>query len=463
MDEVEPEANATEAAPRESWQAISSRHINTVTAWVEAHAFSSIALCLAPAGLAVLFPHFWVQCFCLIWGLFNLIILARVMLIARDMPSGRRLIISFASIIAVTQMFGAAYAATLLSSDSFRHFRFSDYSPAADFNNRRLAAEILADSHASSVKRLNTYVEWMIESGKTPPGDYPYDARLSKRPCPTLQVSLFMFHYCERTEPVERPPEEYYKAERWFDDIFKIEEFSQNMWVLRTDDSRNSAVAALEPVDPKQTFFDYIGSALMTYVYRIENEQREAPTRADRRALIEYLADIAKTTLRDFGAEGDSLIPREMALTYSRGISRLEYAVADALLCAQYPRPDYNEGTCPPVPEFQPLVSAEGWDAPDAKPGVVMSGLQPLDLVLKTYLTELLYWEIKQMEDTDDRRDLVINGLVFSAMAVMTSGFSDMSPTSYLAKSLLIFQFLAYVLLIILILPMSFERPKEEL
>jgi hypothetical protein len=38
-----------------------------------------------------------------------------------------------------------------------------------------------------------------------------------------------------------------------------------------------------------------------------------------------------------------------------------------------------------------------------------------------------------------------------------------MSPISYLAKSLLIFQFLAYVLLIILILPMSFERPKEDL
>nr|WP_070958842.1 hypothetical protein [Hyphomonas sp. Mor2] len=463
MDEIEPETDAPEVAPRDRWPVIADRHIRTATAWVESHAFSSIALCLAPAGLAVLFPQFWIQCLCLIWGLINLTFLGRVMLTARDMPSGRRLIISFASVIAVTQMFGAAYAATLLSGDSFRHFRFSDYSPAADFNNRRLAAEILADSHASSVKQLNAYVKSMTESGKPPPNDYPYDARLTARPCPSLQVSLFMFHYCDETDPIERSPKELYKAERWFDDIFKIEKFSEHMWILRSDDSRNSAVAALEPVRPKATFFDYVGSALMTYVYQIENEQREAPTRADRRALIEYLADIAKTTLRDFGGDNESLIPSEMALTYNRGVSRIEYAVADALLCAQYPRPDYNEGTCVPVPEFQPLVSEDGWDAPDAKPGVVMAGLHPLDLVLKAYLTELLYWEIKQMEDTNDRRDLVINGFVFSAMAVMTSGFSDMSPTSYLAKSLLIFQFLAYVLLIILILPMSFERPKEEL
>jgi hypothetical protein len=66
------------------------------------------------------------------------------------------------------------------------------------------------------------------------------------------------------------------------------------------------------------------------------------------------------------------------------------------------------------------------------------------------------------METVNDRRDLVTNGMIFSAMAVMTSGFSDMSPQSYLAKSLLILQFLAYVLLIILILPMTFERPHED-
>ncbi len=463
MSETEPAADTPEPNPTESWMAAVARLSAHVTKWVQAHAASSIAICLVPAGLAVLFPNFWIQCFCLVWGLLNLIILARVMLVARDMPSGRRLLVSFASIIAVSQMFGAAYAATLLSSDSFRHFRFSEYSPAADFNDRRLAAELLADIHARSVGQLNAYIAWHIESGKAVPETYPFETRLLDRPCPNDGTLLMVFYACG--DPLAEPPPrtKVYKAELWFDALFEIEKFSDDIWIMKTDDDRSSVVAALQPGDPRTAFFDNSGDALLTFLYRLEQLDRAVPTRADRRLVIEYLSGIAKSTLRDFEYR-DSLLPRDSVFTggYNQEVDRLVWAVADTLLCMQYPSPRFKDAACEPVGEFKQWVPEERWESPDSRPGAILASLAPLDHFLTAYLTEILYWDIRAMEDQNDRRDMVINGLVFSAMAVMTSGFSDMSPLSYLAKTLLIFQFLAYVILIILILPMSFERPKEE-
>ena len=439
-----------------------SRLIDRAVIWAGENPFRALLVCLAPAILAILFPNFWIQLFCLLWGLFNLVILSRVLLVAKELPSYRRLIVSFAAIIAVTQMFGAAYAATLLTSESYRHFRFTPYSTAADFNNRRLAVQILADTHAQATRRLNGYVAWQVELGKPTPAEYPFDVAFRNRPCPNDGVVLLVFYTCN--DPPEKEPirTALYKAERWFDALFEIEPFSDEMSIMKTGDSRGSVVAAMYPNDAKKTFFELSGGALLTFFYRLENEDRTSPTRADRRAMIEYLSDIAKTTIRDFGFEDSSLLPNDNVFAYNRSIVRIETAVADALLCAQYPYPDFNDGPCEPVGEFAQWVADDGWESPEAKPRAILSSLQPLDLLFTAYLTEVLYWDIKSMESSADRRDLVINGIMFSAMAVMTSGFADMSPVSYLAKSLLIFQFLAYVLLIILILPMSFERPKED-
>ncbi|NQY98188.1 MAG: hypothetical protein HRT82_13620 [Henriciella sp.] len=430
--------------------------------WVETHPLASLLICLGPALLAILSPNFLTQCLCLAWGLLNLSVLVWVMLYNRDLRSSRRLIVSFASIIAVTQVFGSAYAATLLSSDSVRHFRFSQYSNAADFNERRLAARILSDSHADAIGKLNAHFASEIERGAAEPEGYPFERELRWRPCPNAGTALLLFYTCKMDRPFERSDEQLFKAERLFDAVFEIDRSIETLYIMRSRDTRNSAVAAMLPLDPKPIFFENSGGALLTYVYGLETEQRTSPLRTDRRAMIEYLSDVAKATLREDGARTNSLLPSERVLTGDDGLSRLKHAVADTLLCAQYAKPDYIDGKCEPVPEFARLVSDQGWDAPDARPGVLASDLRPLDLVLSAYLTEMLYWDIKSMEQTEDRRELVINGMIFSAMAVMTSGFSDMSPTSYLTKFLLILQFLAYVLLIILILPMSFERPKEE-
>jgi len=273
---------------------------------------------------------------------------------------------------------------------------------------------------------------------------------------------LKLFFTCAADEPFARTASQLFKAELIFEDVFEIEQASDTLWIMRSRDARNSAVAAVHPIGPRETFFETSGGALLTFVYSLETKQRTATTRTDRRAMIDYLSDIAKSTLREEGVRSPTLLPSDMLVTGDSGVPRIHHAVADALLCAQYARPRYLDGKCEPVPEFQRMVSEDGWDARDASPGGVLTALRPLDYVLTAYLTEMLYWDIKSMERTADGRELVINGMIFSAMAVMTSGFADMSPTSYLAKFLLILQFLAYVLLIILILPLSFERPKEE-
>lgn len=462
MDQTDEPAVTPEPMEQDEPKANRIHGLERASTWTTDHPVSAILLCLAPVGLAILFPNWWVQCVCLIWGVCNLAVLGRVLFFAKDLRANRRLVISFAAIIAVTQVFGAAYAATMLTGDAYRHFRFTPYSTAADFNNRRLAAQILAETHAQSVQALNAYVAEQIELGKALPDRYPFSASLRRRPCPNDGVALLIFYLCDDSAAQARPDQALYKAEQWFEVLFKVDAFSDTMSVMMTDDSRGSAVAATSPQRAKDTFFEQSGGALLTYFYRLETAEQTAPTRADRRSAIEYLSEIAKTTIRDFGFESASLLPNDSSFAGNRGIHRIETAVADALLCAQYPEPNFRAGRCAPVAEFEQWVSDEGWDAPGAEPRAILSSLRPLDLLLTSYLTEILYWDIQSMEDASDRRDLVINGIIFSAMAVMTSGFADMSPISYLAKSLLIFQFLAYVGLIILILPMSFERPKED-
>jgi|GEM_PF-6366450 len=450
---AEPEADETKFDLR--------AQIERLSAWIQAHPFATLIVCLVPAGLSILFPSFWVQCLSLIWGLGNLAAIGWVLLSAKELRSAPRLVVSFAAIIAVTQTFGGAYAATLLAEDS-RHFRFSPYSTAADFNNRRLAVQVLADLHADAVADLNGYVRRQIEQGDTAPDGYPFDRNLRTRPCPHIGLSNKILYVCEEPPDGRRDPETLYKVETWFNSVFKVEEVGDGSWrIIKTNDRRSSAVAAASASQTRSDFFDSMGVALVTFIYRIEDEQRTAPSRADRRLLVEYLSDFAKTTIRDFGGQ-DSLLPADNIFAEERKLRRVDTAIADALLCAQLTQTYYPRGPCPVPPEFRSAVPKARWQSPDADPNYVLRSLTPLDLVLQAHLTEILYWDIRSMEVANDRRDLVINGHIFSAMAVMTSGFADMSPNSYLAKALLILQFLTYVLLIILILPMSFERPKED-
>jgi len=57
--------------------------------------------------------------------------------------------------------------------------------------------------------------------------------------------------------------------------------------------------------------------------------------------------------------------------------------------------------------------------------------------------------------------ELVFSSMLFSAMSVMTSGYSDMTPKSTLSRVLLVGQFLVYVLVILMIIPIGIERPRE--
>lgn len=62
--------------------------------------------------------------------------------------------------------------------------------------------------------------------------------------------------------------------------------------------------------------------------------------------------------------------------------------------------------------------------------------------------------------DLLDRREVVFSAVLFSAMNVMTSGYADMIPRSRELQTYVALQFLAYVVMILLVLPIGMERPR---
>lgn len=421
----------------------------------------TILLSLAPIIVGFLIPSFWMQIFCVFWGALYLFVLARFLLRNADLRSGRRLVVSFSAVISVTQLFGSSYAATLLSSDHYKHFRFSEFSTAADFHDQRLAAQFLADLHADAIAKLNLYVQEQVHSGSPSPDGFPFSPTMTRFPCPNNGLAYMVWYVCHDTDPANRPRDALYKAEQLVPVLFERHEASEGIYVLRTRDTRASVVAILAEADTTNSLLDLTGATLSVSFYEAWNDQDIFANPYRRRDMIEHFAAIAKSSLREYRPEPRTLLPVSFA-SDEMGSERFRSAVANTLICMQDLTSDYSQGPCVPQSEFAALLSPDGWSDGGSKPGVLMTALRPLDYVLQAYLSEILYWDIATMETMADRRDLVTNGMIFSAMAVMTSGFSDMSPQSYLAKFLLILQFLAYVLLIILILPLSFERPKED-
>ena len=442
------------------WKSIEQSHTRARQV-VAGSTFLTILLSLAPIIVGFLIPSFWMQIVCVLWGALNLFVLARFLLRNAELRSGRRLVVSFSAVISVTQLFGSSYAATLLSSDHYKHFRFSEFSTAADFHDQRLAAQFLADLHADAIGKLNRYVEEQVHSGSSPPDGFPFNPTMTRFPCPNSGLAYMVWYVCHDTDPADRAHDALYKAEQLVPLLFEWHEPSEGMYVLRTRDTRASVVAILANTDTTTSFLDLTGATLSVSFYKAWEDQDIFANPYRRRDMIEHFAAIAKSSLREYRPEPRTLLPVSLA-SDEMGSGRFRSAVANTLICMQDLSSDYSQGPCTPQSEFAALLSPDGWSAGGSKPGVLMTALRPLDYVLQAYLSEILYWDIATMETTADRRDLVTNGMIFSAMAVMTSGFSDMSPQSYLAKCLLILQFLAYVLLIILILPMSIERPRED-
>ncbi len=454
----DPSSNSEDNAPGESIIQNLKAWFRRVSQTAPRSTPLALLLCISPILMGFAFPHFWIQILCVIWGIGNIVLLGHFLLHASDIGAGRRLVISFLAVISVTQAFGSAYAATLLSSDHYRHFRFSEYSTASDFNNQRLATQLLTEIHTNAIFGINQYVQEQIDTGVDAPAGFPFDFAMRTPACPNEGLAFMVWYTCgpDSTEDTRA----LYKAEWLLPLLFETTEYSDTQSILRTRDTRQSVVALTTTHEPYARFLRHSGASLSVFFYESWTQQDVFANPYRRRDMIEHFAAIAKTSLRENPSDNPALIPFSYTPNLL-GSDRFRNAVVNTLICFQEVSDAYMDGPCTPPEDLAPLAASDGWSAPDAKPGVLMTTLRPLDYVLQAYLSEMLYWDVKLMETANNRRDLVANGMLFSAMAVMTSGFSDMSPQSYLAKTLLALQFLTYIILILLILPMSMERPRD--
>lgn len=433
-----------------------TRPLEKIKQLLSAHpVLAPLMACFLPVGFCILFPYFWVQLFCILWGITNLTVFLRYVMGRPDISRGQQIAVNFAAILSVTQIFGAAYSATLLSDNFYEHFNIAPNSKSADYVDRRLALGLVKQSHQSAIAKLSIYMGARPNAGHELPNDKSFSSPLRRQPCPDRGIASMVAFQCDVDQESSQP----FAAKRLLPSVLTTEKQSEGVWLLRRRGLQPVYVAISDSVPASQNeansfFWPMAGQALVFSVYRTWGRSRPHPTTADRRALIEYLANLARSRLSD---------PDRLSglLLETGSNTRFETAIAEALLCAQIVNPRPYAGPCPAEDDFARLRTEDGWDSPNAQPGVLKTALRPLDYLFQAYLTEIIYWDIQALNRPDDRRDLVVNGMVFSAMATMTSGFADLSPQSYLAKFLLIMQFFLYVLIILLVLPMSMERPRD--
>lgn len=84
------------------------------------------------------------------------------------------------------------------------------------------------------------------------------------------------------------------------------------------------------------------------------------------------------------------------------------------------------------------------------------------EAMFRLYFSQLMFFEISNYDLSSEDSELVFTAMLFSAMSLMTSGYSDMTPQTKLARIIVILQFLSYIVVVLFILPIGISKTSSK-